>query len=159
MTTRQPPPSCRKRVCCSLLKSRHHQHHFFVGKPQGKTTTHNYVFLKTQIIMLLTMFPHRRSLSCYCAFLSIIAVKSLSTNAGGWSETALKAAKDLTLSQKKKLLEEEGVIRKRHVTIKAERLGNNPEQWMRDNSTEGENGFSVVTKVIHFQRHGQGKIH
>lgn len=93
-----------------------------------------------------TMFLPRRSLSCYCAFLGIMTVKALST----WSETAIKAARELTIVQKEKLLAEEGVFRKRLVTITAERLETTT-------STNTESDSNVVTKIIHFQRHGQGK--
>lgn len=71
-----------------------------------------------------------------------------------WSESALQQAKELSISQREKLLAEEGVVKPRPIKITAAFLDNTvtAERWMLPDMIDDD----VVTKILHFQRHGQG---
>lgn len=94
-----------------------------------------------------------------------LAAPSSNSNHAVWSESAVQQAKDLSVSQRAKLLAEEGVVKPRSIKIKAERLDSSAsaEQWMRSrddaaSTSSDDDGTDTVhaTKLIHFQRHGQG---
>lgn len=68
----------------------------------------------------------------------------------GWTDVAIKATKNLAIGQLEKLEAAGALDVKRPVIIKAERL-ETAEQMMRNPEDLG-----VDTKIIHFQRHGQG---
>ena len=78
-----------------------------------------------------------------------------------WSESEIQLAKDLSVSQREKLFSDDGacIARSRETRIIAELLdaSTNTEDWMRQGG-RGSSGTSsgFVTKIVHFQRHGQG---
>jgi broad specificity phosphatase PhoE len=89
-------------------------------------------------------------------------------NSHGWSESDHAAIKELSLLQKARLLKVDGLFdqkKKRPVTIKAQGVvleggggaavvNSEPPQSPLNNSNN--NNKKVITKIIHFQRHGQG---
>ncbi|KAG7353309.1 histidine phosphatase superfamily branch 1 protein [Nitzschia inconspicua] len=68
-----------------------------------------------------------------------------------WSESAIEFAKQQSLSERKKLLAEEGSpLKGQSIHIRGERV---------DSLSLKENDYDtdcVTTKIVHFQRHGQG---
>lgn len=81
------------------------------------------------------------------------AKTTANSKSGTWSESAIQLARELTLSQREKLLAEEGVCKPREIRIVAQVLDpTQPETWIRDSSEEEV----LATKIVHFQRHGQG---
>lgn len=99
--------------------------------------------MKLQTIALTALYTFmRRSIPTY-AF-------STATNkaAKGQSEVAIKAAKDFTVSQRQKLKDLGALDIQRPIKITAEAIV--------DGSSSSDSKSNVVTKTIHFQRHGQG---
>mmetsp|Transcript_2450 Transcript_2450/g.4001 ORF Transcript_2450/g.4001 Transcript_2450/m.4001 type:complete len:331 (+) Transcript_2450:93-1085(+) len=83
--------------------------------------------------------------------------------ATAWSEAAIQLAKDLTVSQREKLLSEDHdgdvvIARSRNVRIVAERYDpTKAKDWTTlQLNQRGESDTAVATKIVHFQRHGQG---
>jgi broad specificity phosphatase PhoE len=68
--------------------------------------------------------------------------------AGGWSDVAIQAAQDFTVSQREKLRDMGALDITRPIRITGEPVGT-------ENSLKEEEGEDN-TKIIHFQRHGQG---
>ena len=66
-------------------------------------------------------------------------------SAAGWTDVALKAANDFTVSQREKLRQEGALDIQRPIRIRGERV-------IGPASSDEEEDF----KIIHFQRHGQG---
>ena len=99
----------------------------------------------------------------------VIAIMTLSqkifTNAlsnGQWTESSIKVARNLSTSQLNKLRAAGALDVKRPIIIQAERIGTSAERCMRSENVDNQKfksmpkSDSVVTKIIHFQRHGQG---
>ena len=76
---------------------------------------------------------------------------SSTTTTKGQSEIAIKAAKDFTISQRKKLQELGALDIQRPIRIIGELLDD-----QKDDDGNDESNKASVTKIIHFQRHGQG---
>jgi len=72
-----------------------------------------------------------------------------------WSDSAVKQAQALSISQRAKLLAEPGVVKPRDVLIKGESLRNGASDF-GDIASNGNDDDVITTKVVHFQRHGQG---
>jgi broad specificity phosphatase PhoE len=88
-------------------------------------------------------------------FLIFMAAHSMTPAKGfsAWSDSAVKQAHALSISQRAKLLAEPGVVKSRSVIIKGESLKIG--ETSKD-SDLGSDANEVITKVVHFQRHGQG---
>lgn len=82
------------------------------------------------------------------AAMSTKVVSSSATNKGGWSDVAIKAAKDFTVSQRQKLRDLGALDIERPIKIIGEPV-DTAENAMLGNA-------DTNTKIIHFQRHGQG---
>jgi broad specificity phosphatase PhoE len=67
--------------------------------------------------------------------------------AGGWSDVAIQAAQDFTVSQREKLRDMGALDIPRPIRITGEPIGT--EKSLKDEEEDN-------TKIIHFQRHGQG---
>ena len=80
-------------------------------------------------------------------------VTSSPAKGGLWSETAIKAAKGFTVSARKNLAEQGALDVRRPIRIIGEPL-DSAEKAMRDTGTAPAPGRT--SKIIHFQRHGQG---
>jgi broad specificity phosphatase PhoE len=101
-----------------------------------------------------------------------LSSSSSSTSAkDGWTPSAIQFAKELSISQRAKLRAEEGVVQDWPVQITATRLGTTAssssssstnaeeERTLRNNNDDDDSSSSspnTITKIIHFQRHGQG---
>jgi broad specificity phosphatase PhoE len=87
---------------------------------------------------------------------SLIFMSVLSTTPAkgfsAWSDSAVKQAHALSISQRAKLLAESGVVKPRFIIIKGESV---IDEASKDLDV-GEEPDGVITKVVHFQRHGQG---
>jgi broad specificity phosphatase PhoE len=83
-----------------------------------------------------------------------------SASSNFWSESAVQLAKDLSVSQREKLLSEDGanIVGLRKTRIIAERLDpTNVGDWMRQGGDSADvDADDTITKIVHFQRHGQG---
>ena len=73
----------------------------------------------------------------------------------GWAASAIQLAKELSISQREKLLAEEGVVQDWPVQISATRLGTTTSSANNDDDDD-DSSSKTITKIIHFQRHGQG---
>lgn len=95
---------------------------------------------RTIILPILAMIP---------------SICSLSTKAtSSQSQVAIKAARDFTISQRKKLKELGALDIERPIKISGKSLiGKGKGEDFSDNK---DDTTTVITKVIHFQRHGQG---
>ena len=71
----------------------------------------------------------------------------------GWSDVAIKAAKDFTVSQRKKLQELGALDIQRPMRITGEPITSTTTRQRQTNNNENTN---TNTKIIHFQRHSQG---
>ena len=74
---------------------------------------------------------------------------------GVWSESATQLAQQLTVSQREKLLAEEGVREPREIRILAEVLDPaQPETWMRENMEPNESDeiLAVIVTAILVQK-------
>lgn len=96
-----------------------------------------------------------RALSLFLTIPSIRAMSSSSAqqvkgNIKGQSSIAIKAAKDFTVSQRKKLKDLGALDIQRPLRITGEPIGVDDDDDVNSQST------GSITKVIHFQRHGQG---
>jgi broad specificity phosphatase PhoE len=80
------------------------------------------------------------------------ALSSSTSAKDGWTPSAIQLAKELSISQREKLRAEEGVVQDWPVQITATRLGSTTTS-ANDNDESSPN---TITKIIHFQRHGQG---
>lgn len=99
-------------------------------------------------------------------FLALFLLSSVSSPAMGfstsskfWSESAVQLAKDLSLSQRQKLLSEDGacIVGSRDTRIIAERMDpTTAGDWMRQVGNRDDSEEDRITKIVHFQRHGQG---
>jgi broad specificity phosphatase PhoE len=81
----------------------------------------------------------------------------------GWSDVAIKAAKDFTVSQRKKLHELGALdiqrpirITGEPITINTTRMNMNIQHKNTNDEIENSNNENTNTKIIHFQRHSQG---
>ena len=93
-----------------------------------------------------------RRLTATAALLSLpTMIRALTTSVtkanSGWSEVAIKAAKDFTVSQRQKLKDLGALDIQRPIKIVGEGI-DTAEPSMRIDDSQ--------TKIIHFQRHGQG---
>jgi broad specificity phosphatase PhoE len=89
------------------------------------------------------------------------ALSSSTSAKDGWTPSAIQLAKELSISQREKLRAEEGVVQDWPVQITATRLGTttstNAEEWiLRNDNDDDDSSSNTITKIIHFQRHGQG---
>ena len=75
---------------------------------------------------------------------------STSANAG-WTQSEIQVANALAIDEQEKFRTEEGFVEDRPVQITATRLGTTTSTDDNDNSSPN----TIVTKIIHFQRHGQ----
>ena len=73
-----------------------------------------------------------------------------SANAG-WTQSEIQVANALAIDEQEKFRTEEGFVEDRPVQITATRLGTTTSTDDNDNSSPN----TIVTKIIHFQRHGQ----
>ena len=77
-----------------------------------------------------------------------------------WTETQIKENQAISLSQRAKLLSEPGVLKKRPIIINAERWDDNDDIENDDSinsyTNDDDDTKLISSKVIHFQRHGQG---
>eukprot|EP00568_Trieres_chinensis_P008389 CAMPEP_0183290998 /NCGR_PEP_ID=MMETSP0160_2-20130417/559_1 /TAXON_ID=2839 ORGANISM="Odontella Sinensis, Strain Grunow 1884" /NCGR_SAMPLE_ID=MMETSP0160_2 /ASSEMBLY_ACC=CAM_ASM_000250 /LENGTH=292 /DNA_ID=CAMNT_0025451737 /DNA_START=81 /DNA_END=959 /DNA_ORIENTATION=+ len=72
----------------------------------------------------------------------------------GWSEKRQQFAANLSQTQKEKLRDAGALGLERPIAIRAELIdGRSAEQYMREDSSSSS---EMDTKIIHFQRHGQG---
>lgn len=95
--------------------------------------------IATRLALLLSAFsPSVRALS--------MSTSAKASSASGWSDVAIKAAKDFTISQREKLQEMGALDIQRPMKIIGEPV-DTPESNLYADSN---------TKIIHFQRHGQG---
>jgi broad specificity phosphatase PhoE len=79
---------------------------------------------------------------------------STSSAKDGWTPSAIQLAKELSISQRKKLRAEEGVVQDWPVQITATRLGSTTTS--ANDNDDDDSSLNTITKIIHFQRHGQG---
>ncbi|KAL3914429.1 MAG: hypothetical protein SGILL_006106 [Bacillariaceae sp.] len=85
--------------------------------------------------------------------------RALTTHSTGlvWSEGAIQLVKSLSVSEREKLLaEDDDFLAQKPMRITAERVTHESPS-MGDGKTRipSDNG-STITKIVHFQRHGQG---
>lgn len=91
-----------------------------------------------------------------------MTAQALSSTAAkeGWSPSAIQLAKELSISQREKLRAEEGVVQDWPVQISATRLetttSTDAEERILRNDNDEASSSNTITKIIHFQRHGQG---
>lgn len=106
---------------------------------------------KRTTINFLLLIPHSiRALSTPNTMQQ--ARNKVSTTTKGQSEIAIKAAKNFTISQRKKLKELGALDIQRPIRIVGELM----EDEKDSSDSNNENDAKEVTKMIHFQRHGQG---
>jgi broad specificity phosphatase PhoE len=87
---------------------------------------------------------HRRLTATAAAALFVLPSARAAMSTAGWTDVALKAAKDFTVSQREKLSDLGALDIQRPMKITGEPVGTVPA--MREDDY----------KIIHFQRHGQG---
>mmetsp|Transcript_18296 Transcript_18296/g.25789 ORF Transcript_18296/g.25789 Transcript_18296/m.25789 type:complete len:316 (-) Transcript_18296:165-1112(-) len=106
------------------------------------------------LVLLTTVIMTTSSISTTRALSSSSSTPA--TEKPKWSQKAEDLAKQLTKTQLDRLREAGAMDVKRPVKIRAQRLDieSPPEEWMKDNDKGPEEGG--VSKIIHFQRHGQG---
>lgn len=89
------------------------------------------------------------------AFFSTV-VRGLTTTSSTqqlWSESAVEFARKLSLSEREKLLAEEGaIVRDKPIYIRGHRVTDN----ISFDDKHETNSDCTITKIVHFQRHGQG---
>ena len=95
-----------------------------------------------------------------------VATTMTNNNDGGWSEHEIKTAEWLSVTQKERILAVEGILNPRPVTIKAELVITPMTTDDVASSSAARNGANIdcddgssnviITKIVHFQRHGQG---
>jgi broad specificity phosphatase PhoE len=96
-------------------------------------------------IALLASISRQRTSACVSAF------STMTTSGSGlWTPIAIDAAKKFTISQREKL-DQLGALEKQFGPIQ---IVGEPIDTSRDNSNDDD--ATICTKVIHFQRHGQG---
>jgi len=95
-----------------------------------------------------------RSTSIVSSNSSTSSTVKVTGGGGGWSDIALKAAKDFTVSQRQKLQELGALDIQRPMRITGEPITSNTTRQRQTNNDENEN--TKTTKIIHFQRHSQG---
>jgi broad specificity phosphatase PhoE len=84
-----------------------------------------------------------------------------SASSNFWSESAVQLAKDLSVSQREKLLAEDGayIVGLKKIRIIAERVDpTNARASVGQGNETAKNDADddTITKIVHFQRHGQG---
>jgi broad specificity phosphatase PhoE len=85
---------------------------------------------------------------------SPITVKGLSSGLS-WPESAVQFVRALSVSEREKLLADEGsLLLERPIHIKGERVDQS--SFLSDNNQRIGSCETEITKIIHFQRHGQG---
>jgi hypothetical protein len=85
---------------------------------------------------------------------------SIAAAGGGWSDIAIQAAQDFTVSQRQKLKDMGALDIQRPIRIHGEPViigtGKSEDSSSLHNDDDEDNDNDDITKIIHFQRHGQG---
>jgi broad specificity phosphatase PhoE len=111
---------------------------FSVPIIKNKSTMMN----RMSLFMFLFAVPSSRAMSTIS---KSVATATATIATGGWSDIAIKAAQDFTVSQREKLRDLGALDIQRPIRIIGEPVG-----------TENSLLEEEDTKIIHFQRHGQG---
>jgi broad specificity phosphatase PhoE len=94
------------------------------------------------------------SITCLSAVRGLSTVSSSTSASFIWSESAVQLVKKLSITERAKLLAEDGAIFKgKPIHIRGERVDDDCKAppLLQECDKDG-----VVTKIVHFQRHGQG---